>query len=448
MISPEILKLRAAAAENLLVFCRYIDEQYTIANHIVTLSDKLMRLERDEIDRLIIEMPPRHGKSELANIKFIPWFLGRNPHKRVLMISNSTTRAQSFSRRARNVFDEFAPRVFRESIAADSSAVGHWDVENKRGGVVAVGAGAFISGTGADLLVIDDAIASVEQAYSKQARDNLWDWYTHEARTRLHPHGKIVIINTRWHADDMCGRLIKQDAENWQRITMPAINENNEALWPQRYDLASLQQIKNVVGARAWSALYQQVPMESGGEIIKRESMQMYDSLPENASHYIQSWDLSFGSINDSASYVVGQVWCRSGNDYYLIDQIRKRMDFVATIEAIKYFNSAYPRCLAIIVENKANGPAVIDSLKKTIPKITPWAPKGSKESRLISVSPMFEGGNVYFPHKPFFEDIAYEITHFPTAENDDIVDATSMALQYYTSKNSQGMSVGAGWIL
>ena len=410
--------------------------------------------------RIIIAMPPRHGKSEVSTKKFPAWLLGRNPEWELVISSYSTELAYDFSKIARNTFAEHAPELFRLNLAKDSGAVGRWGVEGHRGGLAAAGAGGPLTGRGAHVAIIDDPFKGAKEAESKTIRDNIWEWYRSVLRTRLAPGGAVILIMTRWHEDDLAGRLIQEakqgTGEQFTVISMPAIAEDEddligreigEVLWPERFDAEGYKAMKTAVGSRIWSALYQQRPSPPGGTTFKRQWFKFYVSsqevkaklnlgqevavLPKLFDKQVQSWDCTFKDSDDS-DYVVGQIWAKKKADFYLLDQIRDKLSFVETIKAIRHMTTLHPEATAKYIEDKANGPAVISTLEKELSGIIPITPQGGKEVRANAVSPLFEAGNVYIPHPlecSWVDAFVDEYVAFPNAAHDDQVDAGTQAL-------------------
>ncbi|HHV39699.1 MAG TPA: phage terminase large subunit [Tepidimicrobium sp.] len=434
---------RELARRHLADFIEY-DGQGTWqrAKHLELLCDHLEAVERGEILRLMVFMPPRHGKSEVCSKKFPAWYLGRNPGKEIILSSYAADLAYDFSRIARDTLRERG-ELWNVNVASDSSAVGRWGIEGHRGGCVAAGAGGPITGRGAHCAIIDDPFKNAEEAASKTIRDKVWEWYRSTLRTRLAPGGAIVLIMTRWDEDDLAGRLIKEmeaGGEQWVIISMAAEAEEDdplgrelgELLWPEYgFDAAWAETTKRAVGTYFWSALYQQRPSPVEGGMLKRGWWRFYRELPSSLDEIIQSWDMTF---KDSAGtdFVVGQVWGRKGADKYLLDQVRDRMDFPATLTAVKGLTSKWPQATAKLVEDKANGPAVIAMLNQEIEGLIPVEPQGSKVARASAVSPQIEAGNVYLPDPsivPWVHDFIEECAAFPTGAHDDQVDAMSQAL-------------------
>ena len=392
--------------------------------------------------RLIIEVPPRHGKLFLASERFPVWHLGHFPDHEIVNAAYSGDLANGFSRAARSLINsEFVKDTFPHLvIAPDQTAVQAWRT-TANGGYKATGVGGGLTGFGAHILIIDDPVKNRQEADSLVRRDLIRGWYASTAYTRLYPGGGVLIIMTRWHEDDLAGWVQTEAAnggDQWRVVRFPAIAETDEAhrrigeaLHPDRYDLAKLAQIKAAVGSREWSALYQQRPSPAEGGLIKRNWWKFYRETPALFDEVIQSWDATFKDTQKS-DFVVGQVWGRTGAEKYLLDQVRARMDFTATIQAIRTLSAKWPTATAKLIEDKANGPAIITTLKRELQGLIPVNPQGSKEARLSAVAPQIEAGNVYLPDpstSPWVHDFIEEMAAFPTGAHDDQVDALSQAL-------------------
>lgn len=390
-------------------------------------------------------MPPRHGKSYLTSQYFPSWYIGKFPGRRILIASYEADFAASWGRKSRDVLEEWGKELFGIKIRTDSSAGNRWDIEGHEGGVNTAGVGGPLTGKGADCFIIDDPIKNFEEASSKTIRDKIWDWYRSTAYTRLEPDGAMVLIMTRWHEDDLVGKILSgqddEDPEPWEVICLPAIAEENdllgrkpgEALWPERFPVERLLKIKKDIGSFLFESLYQQNPTRREGELVKRSWFKFYKTLPSLRffDEIIQSWDMAFKDTQES-SFVVGQVWGRIKAEKYLLDQVRDRMGFVETIQAVRTLSAKWPMAGAKLVEDKANGPAVISALMKEIPGLIAVTPEGSKESRLVAVSPQIEAGNVFIPDPqiaPWVHDYIEELCNFPRGKYDDQVDATTQAL-------------------
>ena len=291
------------------------------------------------------------------------------------------------------------------------------------------------------------------EANSATVRQSIWDWYTSTAYTRLSPGGGVIVMATRWHLDDLIGRLI-ENMENGQGdtftvINYPAIAEHDEihrrkgeALHPERYSLDQLKKIQKTVGSRDWAALYQQHPVPDGGALFKLEWFRRWTatSLPPEFDHTLMSWDMTFKDSKNS-DYVVGQVWGKKGPNFYLLDQVRGQWDFVKTKEMVRVLAHKWPRVVRKLVEDKANGSAVISELKSTVSGFVPITPTESKEARASSVTPYFEAGNVFIPEDsaaPWVPHYVSELLEFPAGSHDDQVDSTTQALNYF--RNGSGV--------
>lgn len=441
---------------NVLCWARWLFSGYLWPQHIRLIAKYLARIESGDCTRLIIEAPPRHGKSFLTSIAFPSWYIARNPDKRVIAVSHTSTLASHNGRLVRNALASHGPRLFGVTIARDSSAADRWGIEGHSGGFLAAGVGGGLTGFGADCILIDDPIKDAEAAYSAKQRDAVWEWYGMVARTRLQPGGSIVVIITRWHEDDLCGRLLRDNIENWEVLRMPAIAEDNDilgrepgaALWPEMFDSDALNAVRMQIGSYAWNALYQQRPVAESGAIIKREWIKHYDELPVRPHEFVLSCDMTFKE--SGSSYVVMQVWARYGTKYYLADQIRKRLGFVDTVEHLSAMCKKWPQCRTKLIEDKANGPAIIDAVRKTIDGVIAVTPKESKQARLHAVEPMFEAGDVLIPQPDAVDWVpAYidELVSFPKSAYDDQVDATTMALHRYKKQASTSLMLDIGGV-
>lgn len=417
------------------------------ARHLELLCSKLEEVEaairRREPKRLMVFMPPRHGKSEVTSKKFPAWFLGRNPDLEVIMSSYAADLAYDFSRIARDTLQEWGPKLWGVDVAEGNSGVTRWGIHGTRGGFTAAGVGGPITGRGASLAIIDDPFKNWEEAQSKVIRDKVWEWYRSTLRTRLAPGGAIVLVMTRWHDDDLAGRLLAAAAsgegEEWEVISLPAMAEENdplgrdldEVLWPERFPPQEYELMKKAVGSHIWVALYQQRPSPADGGILKRGWWKFYKVPVEKFDEVLQSWDCTFKDA-DSSDFVVGQVWGRAGPDKYLLDQVRARMDLPTTLMAIRTMTAKWPQAHAKLVEDKANGPAVIQMLQREVAGLIAVNPEGGKIVRASAVSPHIEAGNVFLPDPsiaPWIHDFIEESAAFPNGAHDDQVDAMTQAL-------------------
>ncbi|WP_324173723.1 phage terminase large subunit [Staphylococcus pseudintermedius] len=431
-------------------------DSFTSYAHTDLIANELQEIINGKQKHIIIEMPPRHGKSMAVTETFPSYFLTMHPNKRVITASYSDGLARKFGRLNRNKFLEFANSLNKVQIAFDNGSVNNWGILSKRGGMISTGIGGSITGQGADLMIIDDPIKNAKEAQSKTYRDNVWAEWESTLSTRLHKGASVIVIMTRWHEDDFVGRLLKGSPYNWTRLRLPAIAEKNddllgreigEALCPALgYDEDWAAYKKKEVGERTWASLYQQRPSPESGSIFKRKWFSKVDSAPTQYDDMLISWDFTFKD-SDKSDFVVGQVWVKKGADFYLIDQVRKRIDFTQSVKATQQLHKKYPRCRKILVEDKANGPAIINTLKRSISGIIPVTPKESKEARAYSVTPFFEANNVHFVKTvPHLDEMIEELATFPNSQNDDTVDACTQALNYFANKQASRVSSTNAW--
>lgn len=414
--------------------------------------------------RLIICLPPRHGKSELVSRRFPAYAFGRNPELQIIATSYSADLSQRFNRDVQRIIDSetyksLFPETQLNSVNIRTKASGSYirtsdlfEIVGHTGAYRSCGVGGGITGQGADILILDDVIKDRAEANSAIIRESIWDWYTSTAYTRLSPGGGVIVMATRWHLDDLVGRLISHmnegTGDNFTVINYPAISikdekhrKKGEALHPHRYPLGQLKAIKTTIGTRDWEALYQQSPIPDGGALFKAEWIRHWDpsTLPHEFTHKVISWDMTFKDSKNS-DYVVGQVWGKNGANFYLLDQVRGQWDYVKTRAMVKTLCEKYPNFTRRLIEDKANGSAIICDLKNTISGLIPINPKESKEARASAITPFFEAGNVFIPPAhlmPWVNDFEAELLSFPAGAHDDQVDACTMALANMSQHNS-----------
>jgi predicted phage terminase large subunit-like protein len=430
--------LKKLCASDLAAFSRLIEKEYIVGKPQAKIITALEKIESGEIDRLIIQAPPRHGKSFTTSFLFPIWFLGNNPDKSVILSTYGQELSSDFGRKIKNVVDsdEKFNFVFPGiELATDSKSTRRFNT-NKGGSLFAIGRGGSITGRGGDLIIIDDLIKNEAEARSPHIRKGLIEWYKQTLYTRLMKGGRIVVISTRWHEEDLIGFLLNdpdQKNEGWHVLDLPAINDKNEALWPEMFSLADLERKRRTLGSKNFASLYLNQPSPDEGSILKRNWFKYYRELPSQFDFKVYSWDMAFKG-SDSSDYVVGSLYGRKGGDFYLIDRIRDRMDFPTTLSAVKSFQAKNGRANAILIEAKANGQAIIDSIRREISGVIDINPKDSKEARLAAVAPLYEAGNIYYPDpsiKSWIGDHVEEMITFPYGKNDDSVDAESQALNY-----------------
>ena len=417
--------------------------RWELAPHLALINEKLVQIARGDLKRVMVFLPPRHGKSQLISQYFPAWFLGMFPNKKVILTSYEADFAAQWGRRARDLLEHYGKRAFPEPISLhpDSSSASRWDIDGHQGGMMTAGVRGPLTGKGADLGIIDDPVKNAEEANSETYREHTWEWYESTFYTRLEPDGAIVLIQTRWHEDDLGGRLIeKMDAggERWTVINLPALAEEHdqlgrapgEPLWPVRFGKEDFDRIRPAVGPYVWAALYQQRPAPAEGELLKKHWWRYYKAVPV-CEEVIQSWDMAFKDTKNS-SRVCGQVWGRIGANAYLLDEFCENVDFPGTLRAVLSLSAKWPAALKKYVEGKANGPAVIAVLKNKVPGLIEVEPEGSKVARASAVSGLIEAGNVHLPDPAvalWVREFVQECSAFPRGKYNDRVDTMSQAL-------------------
>jgi predicted phage terminase large subunit-like protein len=410
------------------------------------ICTKLEKFSRDTTaglsPRLMIFMPPRHGKSMIASERFPIWHLGHNPEHSILLTSYGQKLSDRFSKRARDIAQsEFFKETFPDfALDPNKQSVHEWQT-SKGGSYSAVGIGGSATGKGADILIIDDPVKNAMEAKSKTKQENDWEWYRTTAHTRLFPGRGILVIQTRWNEGDLAGRLIdamKEDGDQWDIICYPALAEHDEehrkkdnALHKERYDNIKLHRIRKIIGMDAWNSLYQQRPTAEEGNMFKKEWFKTFKIAPSRFERKVISWDLSFkdGETND---FIAGGLWGKLGADYYFLDLVHKKADFIETKKEVEDFSSRHPSVMPILIEDKANGPAVISSLENVISGIVAVNPQGSKEARALVITPIAEAGNIHLPEDaPWLDKFKAELFAFPKGKHDDMVDQMTQAISH-----------------
>lgn len=462
------------ARRKLIAFTQQTFPAYRANWHHEVLADALDQFIDGPITRLLVFLPPRYGKSELVSRRLPALILGRNPDARIISCSYGAKLASRNNRDVQRIIDdaryaELFPdtRLFGKNIRTVAQGTflrnnDIFEIIGHRGYYISAGIGGAITGMGADYALIDDPIKNRLEANSETFRDNIWEWYTSTLYTRLEENARVLVTMTRWHEDDLAGRLLQQmsadpEADQWTVIRFPAIKdepdipydprEPGEALWPDKYPVARLATIKATVGSSEWEAVFQQRPAPAEGGMLKRGWWQFYRTPPARFDEVIQSWDMSFKDTK-SSDFVVGQVWGRRGAEKFLLDQVRARMDFPTAAQAVVLLSAKWPEARAKLIEGKANGPAVIAYLTKRIPGLIEVEPLGGKIARAAAVSPTVEAGNVYLPdpsRAPWVGDFITECAQFPNGAFDDQVDAMSQALTRLESSAISAAQFGSG---
>jgi predicted phage terminase large subunit-like protein len=435
MNNNELLSL---ARTDLACYAMAIWPKFELAPHHRLIVDHLEAVERGEIRRLMIAMPPRHGKSLLSTEIFPAWYLGRRPGRAIISASYGQELADDFGRKVRNFV--ISPRhraVFPECRVADVFSMRRFGT-TAGGSYYSVGRGGAITGRGADLLLLDDLLKDAEEAGSETIRCALHKWFASVAYPRLQPDAAMVFVSTRWHEDDLAGWLLRQaQAGLWKVLSLPAIAEVDESfrragdpLWPEAFSLQRLEDIRLTIGSPAWTSLYQQRPSAAEGTVFRREWWQLYRDLPP-CQRIIQSWDTAFktGSEND---YSACTTWGVFPNAYYLIAFWRGRDAFPELKRRVNEFAEVW-KPNQILVEDKASGQSLIQELQSDsrLP-IIPIKVDSDKRARAEAVTPLIEAGKVFLPEgAPWLTDFVDELAAFPTGVHDDAVDSTTQALNF-----------------
>jgi predicted phage terminase large subunit-like protein len=424
-------------------------KEFISGDHHVKMAKAFDDIANGKLNRLIINMPPRHTKSEFASHLFPAYLLGKNPKLKIIEATHTSDLAVNFGRKVRDLIDgdEYHELFPDTELKADSRSAGKW-LTNKGGEYYAAGIGGALAGRGADLFIIDDP-HSEQDAMSDKAMDDAYEWFMGGPRQRLQPGGAIVIVMTRWSKKDLTGRLIKkmaQDkgADQWQVIEFPAILPSGKSLWKEFWKLEELESIKASVSPSKWAAQYMQRPTGEGISIIPREwFMNWEEEKPPKCEYLIQSYDTAFLK-SERADYTAITTWgvfypegkigeeMYTGNDAHLIliDCIKERFDFPELkAEALRLYEFWQPD--TVIIEAKASGIPLVQELRRVGIPVNTFSPgKGQdKIARLNSVSPIFQDGRVWVPDNRWGEELMEEVSDFPNGENDDLVDATTLAL-------------------
>ena len=453
-------KRNQAAYDDLIAFCKRMQPDYKVGKHHKILANMLMAIERGDKDRICVNIPPRHGKSQLVSIFFPAWFLGRNPNKKVMMVSHTTDLAVDFGRKVRNListddFKEIFPTV---SLAIDSKSAGRWNT-NFGGEYYACGIGSALAGRGADLLLVDDPHSEQDVINGNfSVFEKAYEWFTFGARTRLMPGGRVAIIQTRWHMDDLTGRVVRDQAQNeladqYEVVEFPAILDVEakdevtgettyvqKPLWPEFFDLNALLRTKASMPTYQWNSQYQQQPTAEEAAIIKREWWQEWtQETPPSCEYVIMSLDAAAEKHNraDFTALTTWGVFYNEDTNAYniiLLNSIKKRMEFPELKEmAMQEYSDWEPD--SFIVEKKSAGVALYQEMRRMglpISEYTPHRGSGDKLARLNSVADIVASGICWVPQTRWAEEVVEEIAGFPFMSHDDLVDSTVMALMRF----------------
>lgn len=441
------LELRRAR-RSFEAFCLYVLPEFKTHWHIKLIAKAIDEIADGKLHRMYLAVPPQHGKSTLCSVLAPAYWLGRNPDVRIVSASYAANLSTSLNRQVQRIMESQRYRdVFPATCItalgdkAQGSALrtqSAFEVQGHRGFLRSVGTLGSATGFSAEIIVIDDAHKNMEEAESAVVRERVWSWFQTVMMTRLQKNGALVCLGTRWRTDDFLASVLAQavdEAANppWRIMSLPALaegerapydpREEGQALWDERFDQKTLAERRVTVGERVFQALYQQQPAPESNAFLKPQWFKWYDELPGDLTDWTMSADLTF---EDKSDYTAIGVFARQGANHYLIDMIEQRLDFTGQLQLFESLSRKYPQAHAKIVENAANGAALIATLQKRVPGIISIRQKTSKENRVMAASPVFEAGNFYLPRAAKWVDrYVVQMTTFPSAAHDDMLDST-----------------------
>lgn len=448
LVKLEKLKQKELCQEKFIKFVERVWPTFISGRHHKIMASAFERVASGELKRLIINMPPRHTKSEFASYLLPSWFLGKFPGKKVIQTSHTAELAVGFGRKVRNLVDsEVYNSIFPDlSLQADSKAAGRWNT-SKGGDYFAIGVGGAVTGKGADLLIIDDPHSEQEAALAAvnpDVYDKVYEWYTSGPRQRLQPGGAIVVVMTRWAQRDLTGQVLKNAAlrgeTDWEVIEFPAIMPSGKPLWPEFWSLEELEALHEELPNSKWQAQYQQNPVGNESAIVKRDWWKIWESeKPPKCEYILQTWDTAFEK-HQRADYSAGTTW---GVFYYeednnnpniiLLNTYKKRVEFPdLKKDVLAEYREWEPD--GLLIEKKASGAPLIYDLRAMGIPVQEYTPSRGQDkiARLNSVSDIIASGKVWVPQTRWAEELMDEVAAFPSGEHDDLVDATTLALMRF----------------
>ena len=428
--------------DDFLEFVKHMWPEFVEGYHHKIIAEKFNKLATGEIKRLIVNMPPRHTKSEFASNYLPAWMIGKNPKLKIIQTTHTAELAVRFGRKAKNVIDSSEyQEVFKTKLQEDSKAAGRWETEGG-GEYFAAGVGGAITGRGADLLIIDDPHKE-QDAMSKEGFDKAYEWYTSGPRQRLQPGGAIVVVMTRWSTKDLTGRLMQGQKEvkgdQWEVIEFPAIMPSGLPVWPEYWNLNELEKVEATLPIAKWNAQWMQAPTAEEGAIIKRDWWQDWPhDNPPVTEFIIQSYDTAFLK-KETADYSAITTWGMFRDDenqmhIILLDAEKDRYEF-PELRRVAHESFLFWRPQMVLIEAKASGIPLTHELSRMgIPVVNYTPSKGNdKHVRVNTVAPFFESGRVWAPmHKQYAQEVIEECAAFPNGSHDDYVDSMTQAIMRF----------------
>lgn len=411
---------------------------YVDGRHIHTICETIESFLQSDCRGLMISMPPRHMKSTIGAECLPAWWLSRHPQGEVIIASYNQTQARKMSRACRQRFDGDMHRMIFGATEFDIDAADEFQISGKLNGrpsLIAAGVGSGLTGSGGDLIIIDDPVKDMEEADSETMRDKVYDWYTSVASTRLSPGGHIILIMTRWHHDDLAGRILNDDADSWQVLNLPAIDTEGRALWPERFPVPDLESKRAAMGSRVFEALYQGRPTPLEGGMFKRDWVRYDSPLPANAVR-CRYWDKA--ATHGDGDWTVGCLMSVQDGRYCIEDIVRLQGSPYEVQQTIRATAERDGRDIIIRMEQEpgSSGVDVIDHYSRQVLQGFDFRPDkvtGNKELRAGPMAAAMECGNLWFLRAPWNRELESELLEFPLGEHDDQVDACSGAFRTLT---------------
>lgn len=451
-----LIELQEKATNGFLDFCRYVWPEMLVGEHHRIIAEALDRVIAGKCKRLMIAMPPRHGKSQMGSYLFPAYLMGRDPRSKLIVASHTAELAQRFGRMIRNLMEDDRYKELFPSmlLSVDSKAAGRWNTQ-QGGEAFFIGKGGAMTGRGGDVIILDD-ILDEQDAMSETAMENTWEWYTSGPRQRLQPNGSIVVINTRWKTDDLSGRLLRMHgqlrSDQWELLEFPAILPSGGSLWPGFWPIEELEKVKMAIGLKKWNAQWQQQPTNEDGALLKRNWWRRWKhEEPPECSYVIQTYDTAY-SKKETADYSVISTWgvfvpsADSGPNLILLSVKRGRWDF-PELKRIAKDEYRYWNPDNVLIEAKATGTPLQQELRKMGIPVTMYSPGGRKSgqdriSRANAVAPILESGMIWYPEQQeWAEEMVEECASFPNGDHDDQVDAAIMAWMRFRQGNFMSLA-------